>query len=255
MDMRKITQDELNKIIDEHQKWVRGLGGQRANLSKCDISGLDMSYANLFDGIFLGANMSSVNLACTNLSNAEMGGAILKKANLSFTNLSFTDLTMADLSEAILYSTIFYCSLFDSCKLKDNRDLQRAIFKDVILDKTCSDWVTSAILLPPMACPDTGAFIGWKKCRDRCGDPVIVKLLIPEDAKRSSAVGRKCRCNKAIVLDIEGADVAYSKYDIDFVYETGKTIQVDNFEENRFIECAPGIHFFINRQEAVNYNG
>jgi hypothetical protein len=57
------------------------------------------------------------------------------------------------------------------------------------------------------------------------------------------------------VLDIEGADIAYSKYDVDFVYKIGETIQVDNFEENRFVECAPGIHFFINKQEAIEYMG
>ena len=250
MDMRRITQNELDKIIDEHQKWVRGLSGQRANLSNCDISGLNMSCANLTDGVFVNVNMSSVDLRCTNLNDAIMRGSILKKANLSLANLSSTDLSRVDLSGAILKGAFFYRSVLTSCKFKDNRDLQNAIFKDVDLSKICPN-----VFPLPMACPDTGAFIGWKKCRDKCGDPVIVKLLIPEDAKRSSATSRKCRCNKAIVLDIEGAAVAYSRYDINFVYKIGETIQVDNFEENRFIECAPGIHFFINKQEAIEYNG
>ena len=210
--MRKITQVELDEIIDEHQKWTRGLSGQRANLSNCDISGLDMSYANLADGIFVNVNMSSVDLTCTTLNDAKMSGAILKEANLSFANLFFTDLSRADLSGAILRGAFFYRSVLTSCKFKDNKSLQDAIFKDVDLSKICSN-----VLPLPMACPDTGAFIGWKKCRDRCGNPVIVKLLIPEDAK--------------------------------------ETIQVDNFEENRFVECAPGIHFFINKQEAIEYNG
>ena len=50
----------------------------------------------------------------------------------------------------------------------------------------------------PMACPDEGEFTGWKKCKsDR-----IVKLKIPEDARRSSASRRKCRCDKAEVIEI-----------------------------------------------------
>lgn len=248
--MRKITQNELDEIIDEHQSWTRGLRGRRANLSDCDISGLYMNYANLADGIFINADMSSVDLTGTNLSHAEMSGAILRRADLTFTNLSSTNLSRADLSEAILHGTFFYRSVLSFCKFKDNIGLQNAFFKNVDLSKICSNDFSL-----PMACPDTGAFIGWKKCRDKCGDPVIVKLLIPEDAKRSSATGRKCRCNKAIVLDIEGADVAYSRYDISFVYKIGETIQVDNFEGNRFIECAPGIHFFINKQETIEYNG
>lgn len=109
----------------------------------------------------------------------------------------------------------------------------------------------------PTSCPDTGAFIAWKKARGK-----IVKLLIPEDARRSSATGRKCRCDKAQVLaiqnldgsDAEGNSVASGR-DKDFVYTVGETVTVPNFCENRFDECAARIHFFINRQEAVEYGG
>ena len=54
----------------------------------------------------------------------------------------------------------------------------------------------------PMACPDTGSFTGWKKCRD----DRIVELEILDDARRSSATGRKCRCDKAIVKSIKSID-------------------------------------------------
>jgi hypothetical protein len=113
-----------------------------------------------------------------------------------------------------------------------------------------------------MACPDSGAFIGWKKARSSKGeypDWCIIKLEIPSDAKRSSAAGRKCRCDKAVVLVIESLggtviyDHAYSDRDPDFEYKVGETVSVDNFDEDRFNECAPGIHFFINRQEAIDY--
>ena len=109
----------------------------------------------------------------------------------------------------------------------------------------------------PMACPDSGAFTAWKKARGK-----IVKLLVPENAKRSSAAGRKCRCDKAVVLAIEnidGADSGLSSvasgYDPKFLYTVNETVTVSDFCENRFLECASGIHFFINRKEAVDYNG
>ena len=77
---------------------------------------------------------------------------------------------------------------------------------------------------------------------------------------RTSAFGRKCRCSKALVLGIEKidgtmCDVEYvlSDFDKNFVYEIGKVVEVSNFCEDRKIECAPGIHFFITRQEAVDY--
>ena len=109
----------------------------------------------------------------------------------------------------------------------------------------------------PMACPDNGSFTCWKKARG-----YIVKLLIPEDAKRSSSSGRKCRCDKAIVLEIQNpdgtkadVDVVTSNRDEEFLYRVGETVSVPDFCDNRFLECAAGIHFFVNRQEAVEYNG
>ena len=107
----------------------------------------------------------------------------------------------------------------------------------------------------PICCPEYGAFIGWKKARG-----LIVKLQIPEDAKRSSAFGRKCRCSKAVVLSIENIegnnndyDTVASSYDDNFIYRIDETVEVTNFDEDRTHECAPGIHFFITRQEAVDY--
>lgn len=121
----------------------------------------------------------------------------------------------------------------------------------------------------PFACPDTGAFIGFKKANMRTlvnGSvdivPVIVELEILADARRSSATGRKCRCDKTKVLSVTtlcgvevsaAAGTVRSNHDPDFVYEVGKIVTAPNFWENRWEECAPGIRFFINRQEAVEY--
>jgi hypothetical protein len=120
----------------------------------------------------------------------------------------------------------------------------------------------------PLACPSHGAFIGWKKiCVEVVIDPsndfaldyAICKLEIPASAKRSSATGYKCRCDKAKVLSIthmsdgKKFDKGFSSYDKSFEYEVGKTVSVDNFDDNRWNECAPGIHFFTDRAEAERY--
>ena len=109
--------------------------------------------------------------------------------------------------------------------------------------------------------PDEGDIIGWKKAYVDDTTPVIVKLLIPSDAQRSNATGRKCRASKARVLDLQDKQgnslppdiTALSEYDTDFTYKTGETVQVENFDTDRWNECAPGIHFFITRIEAVEY--
>ena len=107
----------------------------------------------------------------------------------------------------------------------------------------------------PLSCPEEGAFVGYKKAGG-----YIVKIKISEDAKRSSSTGRKCRCSKAEVMSItnlDGSDSGKtevcSDYDNNFVYRVGTVIKVDDFCDNRWQECAPGIHFFITRKEAVNY--
>ena len=111
----------------------------------------------------------------------------------------------------------------------------------------------TGFLLPQ--CPSEGSFIAWKKASD-----YIVKLLVCEDAKRSSATTLKCRCSKATVLAIENCDgtraevnSVNSDHDNSFVYTIGETIEVKDFDEDRFNECSSGIHFFIARESAVKY--
>src|SRR5208337_4512296 len=88
-----------------------------------------------------------------------------------------------------------------------------------------------------------GDLIVYKKLQDS----IICKLLIPAAAKRSNATGRKCRAEYAIVLGGEGV----SQYDASFVYKVGETVQPrEPFDEDRWNECASGIHFFVTRREA-----
>lgn len=112
--------------------------------------------------------------------------------------------------------------------------------------------------------PDEGDIIGWKKAwtdNEMPSTPVIVKLLIPADAQRSNSTGRKCRASTARVLDLQDKQgnslppdaTAYSEYDTDFTYKKGETVSVEDFDTNRWNECATGIHFFITRIEAVEY--
>ena len=95
-----------------------------------------------------------------------------------------------------------------------------------------------------------GSLIGWKKCKGN----VIVKLRIPEDAKRSHAFGRKCRAEFVDVLEIFGAAEAQSEHDNGkTIYRVGERVVPDSFCENWQDECSNGIHFFITRIEAENY--
>ena len=235
--MKTYTKEELAEILRKHNLWLaNGVGGERADLRNADLYDADMR----------GACLRDADLRCADLRGADLRHANLRHANLRGADLCDADLRCADLRGACLrYAGLLYA------------DLRYANLRDADLcgaDLCGADLCDAENLVLPIACPEKGSFIGWKQCR---GD-LIVELEICADAKRSSATGRKCRCDKAKVISIttpEGtpADSAISQYTETFAYRVGETVSVDDFDDNRWNECAPGIHFFITRQEAVDY--
>lgn len=202
-----------------------------------------------------GADLSYANLHGADLSHACLHGANLRGANLSCADLSGADLRHADLCDACLHGADLRGADLHGANLCDadlcHADLCDANHVELSIAKT-------SIL------PDESDIIGWKKAYvddTMPPKPVIVKLLIPADAQRSNGTGRKCRASTARVLDLQDKQgnslppdtTAYSEYDTDFTYKKGETVHVENFDTNRWNECAPGIHFFITRIEAAEY--
>lgn len=184
----------------------------------------------------LGAYLNGADLRYAYLRGAYMYGASLCYADLRGADLSGADLCDANLSGA---------------------DLRGADMRNAELSRTNISNVkagsTTAMFFPQ--CPD-GAFIGYKTAGGK-----IVKLLIPEDAKRSSGSTLKCRCSKAKMLEIQELDGSPSEvkevrsdFDNSFVYRVGETVCVEDFDNNRWNECSTGIHFFISREAAVSYD-
>ena len=256
-----MIQEELNDILKLHEMWINNeKGGKRANLSGANLFGADLSEANLYKADLSYANLFRANLSYANLSRANLHYVNLFYVNLSFSNLSGANLSGANLSYATLYMTnlskadlsyanLHYANLFEANLSYANlsganlskADLSKANLSDVITDENTKYF--------NLKCPAIGSFIGYKKCRR----DVIVTLKITEDALRSSATGDKCRCSKAEVLDIEGAEEAISKYDNKFIYHKGDIVEVKDFNQNRWVECTSGIHFFMTKEEAIKY--
>ncbi len=70
---------ELKDVVAKHGKWLRGENdGSRANLSGADLSGADLSRANLY-----GADLSRANLSRANLSGADLSRANLRETLLA----------------------------------------------------------------------------------------------------------------------------------------------------------------------------
>jgi hypothetical protein len=208
-------------------KWAIESG---ANLSDANLSGANLSDAYLRGANLSGANLSDANLSGANLSGANLRGANLSDANLSDANLSDANLRAADLRAADLRAA----------------DLSYANLSDANLSYAKNIEIADAItrILPE------GDIIGWKKCND----DVIVKLLIPADAKRSNATGRKCRAEFAKVIEVIGAEYGVTdSHGPTTKYLVDETVRPDKWDDNRWDECSNGIHFFITRYEAEQY--
>ena len=254
---------------------LKGVDLRKANLEGANLSKANLEDADLRDADLEGANLEGANLSEANLEYADLRRACLVRTNLSESNLSKTDCTYANLRNAgliyanlreaflkeanlvdanlrgadLVYADLTYSDL-SGINLK-GANLNRANLVGASLSGVKYDETTSFFALQ---CPEKGPFIGYKKAGYR-----IVELLITEDSLRSSATSRKCRCSKAKVLSItdfnntENFDMVASSYDKNFIYKVGEIIEVKDFDENRWNECSTGIHFFITRQEAINY--
>jgi len=246
-----MDKEELETALEQHALWLEDTSqGARADLYDADLSdallrGVNLSGANLRGAHLSGANLrgaflrdvylDNADLSVADLDDADLKGAFLRGADLRGANLSDADLSYADLGGASLRGAHL-----------GGANLRGAHLGGANLDGVRYDADTCFFALQ---CPEEGAFIGWKKCRNR----VIVKLLIPEDAKRSSATTRKCRASKVQVLEVIGGDFGESGYDGSVVYRKGDTIVVNDFDDDRWRECSAGIHFFLTRGEAESY--
>ena len=163
---------------------------------------------------------------------------------------SRADLRNADLSNADLFGANLRGADLFGANLRD-ANLSNANLREASIDQMMWNIYT---VFYPLQCPESGSYIGYKKASG-----LVVELEIPADARRSSATSRKCRASKAKVLsitDINGNPAGgqvKSNYDPDFVYTIGETVEVSDFDDDRWNECSTGIHHFITRAEAVIY--
>ena len=208
-----MTQEELDKIIEQHQHWLKedceGWEDMKADLRDANLRGANLYCANLRGADLSGANLHGANLHGTNLSEADLSRANLHGANLRGANLSEANLSEADLIGAKL-------SVDDKFRL-------------------------GQILTEPLT--------GYKKTKEG----VVITAEIPKGSIVFCINGRKCRTNRAKITDMGGHEVLRSRYDKSFEYRLGKEIEIKDFNLMYNVECASGFHFFMTRKEAEEY--
>ena len=233
--MITLTTETLREKLKERKEGEL-LNLQDMELSDADLSGwnlswVDFSLTSFHHVSFDHADMHSCAVENALFDDCSFRGTNFRQANLKGAAMRYDDLCGADISGANPFS---------------------AVLEHANLDGIISDENTKFFRL---YCPEKGAFLGYKKCFNNR----LVQLLIPADAKRTSATMNSCRCSKAKVLSIksfdykEEYDEAWSLVDENFVYRKGQWVEVPDFNEDRWMDSTTGIHFWMTREEAKAY--
>ena len=195
---------------------------------ECTIKNAHLKKADFFEAKvcdcgFDNSDLEEACFAAADFDNASFAGTNLRNADFNyakrtywsdFTNADMTGLSTADVD-------------FDPKKLKGVKGLRMHMF-----------------------CPEEGSFIAWDKCRDG----KLVKLLIPEHAKRSGNTVYNCRASEAVVLDIfdkdgNSTDEAVNRWDKEFKYTKGKTVFSKESDPDHTGDVS-GIYFVLSRADA-----
>lgn len=269
-----------------------------ADLSGTDFSGARFNNVHFNGANLSGANFSGADFYTVDFSGADLNGADFRGADFYTVDFGGADLNGADFSSAHSLGGTFYRAKLKGAKFNDsyfgcndfrhahlhetdfsNSDFTLANFGNAHFENTdfngsnlfeanllgasglTSIRYNNATKYFTLQCPATGEFEAYKKvCAKPDGDICLVKLLIPEDALRSSATSDVCRCSKAKILSITDMDGAkeYKKirnlYDSFDVYEVGKTIKAAHFNKNRWSEYGAGIIFCMNPETLTDNN-
>ena len=208
---------------------------------EADGDHLAFGHADLICTNFTGANCYGADFSYAYINNVNFSKTFMKDANFTGASIKFTDFWGANINNAHFLLT----------KMKDNANLHTVYHPSNVKE------------LPniPLVCPEKGSFIGYKigVTDDYYRRDCLVELEILKTAKRSSGISRICRCDKARVLDIidiktkKHIEKCISSFDEDFKYIVGKVSRVTYFDTNRWGDATNGIHFYMSKQEALDY--
>ena len=261
-ELKKFTMEELCSLLEtiNKERELRALSFpviEKAYFEDIILKNACLKHIMFRDCKFKNCMISDSNLTGTEFVNVNFEHVVFADNNMKLSGYFVSRLKSVKINKCVMFESEFWKTSFKDVTIYksnlDDSNLKESNFDNVRLIGN------SGTLLK---CPEEGSFTGFKKIF-LGNNPLLCKLEIPADAKRSSAFGRKCRCSKAKVLEIWGKDGygdylvpisrGYSHHDHTFEYKVGETIYPDRFDDNRWDECSNGIHFFITKQEAIDY--
>jgi len=79
---------ELNKVLDDHDNYLKGRGGVKADLNDANLHGADLRGADLRDANLRRADLSGADLRSADIRGADLRGANLNDAGLVYFNFN-----------------------------------------------------------------------------------------------------------------------------------------------------------------------
>lgn len=240
--MREVSREFLLDILDGKFEDTT----KRGDKALIDLKNISIKSMNL-DGV----DFSNVDLSWSEIVDTSMKNAKFEKSILDNVSCRNTDFSYSNFNGASLKATDFRTCKLDYCQCLST-DFAYSILLDASMEGIKIDKNTKHY---SNECPEKGCFIGYKKCFN----DLLVTLLIPSDARRSSGTNPACRCDKAKVIAITNLDgsgfynEANSLVDENFIYRLGQYSYADGFEENRWLDSSHGIHFWMSKEEAIAY--
>lgn len=135
MILKRITQEELNEILDKHERWFDNKpGGEQADLSNKNLSNLDISDRQLHFINFNNSDLSYSKLLRSRFDYANFENCKLKCCNMKMTKFTESILTGTDLSYSSLESAEFI-----SCRMYDISLDKSYLYKLNIIDCVTND--------------------------------------------------------------------------------------------------------------------
>ena len=235
--LREVTKEQLQEIL-ENRRPGEQINLRETLLNGLDLSGWDLHNINFDKSDFRGVNLDGADMTYVRADNAFFGGSTLRGTKLVGAYLHSADLRGCDMTGADISGADMFASALERADLTDLKTDEKTKFFHLY-------------------CPEKGAFMAWKVCYGRR----IVQLLVPADARRISGTNNEVKCDKAKVLTIKSVDYkesykeAHSYVDENFIYRAGEMVYAENFNPDRFLDSAGGIHVWLTREEAIAYLG
>lgn len=253
-----MKQEELNKILDEHELWVKSCAtkGKQADLSGEHLEGLAFDDRALSQASFRGAYLDGTKFIDAILVGVDFEGASLVDTDFSCANAWDANFNNTNCKDALFLSANLTEASFEGADL-DGASFAQANLTEANLQDTniiVAEFDNTVGIYP--VCPTEGEFTGWTIGEDFEGNDCLVEVSIPTWAQRSSGTTRKCRAEVLYIELIERLKDGYDSIEVtlknrDYILTEKECAYDSSFEYDRFKVSSTDLYFWISKEEAL----